>query len=114
MSLTPDVTLAWIAEGNFMQWLAFSVVLVSLGMSFRHVSRARSSDLPKRVVSGLSLYVVIVAVSLGVAAVMTFLTRVRQLRAANAYEASSQVSLVIFGFLLLGAECAVTAAMWLT
>lgn len=114
MSSASDLSIAWMAEGNFMQWLVFSVVLVSLAMSFRHVARARANMLPKHVVSALSLYVAVIAVIFGIMAVLTYVSRVRQLVPANPSEVSTQIALSILGLLLLGAECAVTVTMWLT
>jgi p-aminobenzoyl-glutamate transporter AbgT len=99
-------------ESSYIQCMAFSVVLVTLALSFKHAAIRRDKDYPTLLVDALSAYISLVAFLFGCGAVYIYFSRSH----SGIHEISSEARVHIFfsllGVLLLLAECAVVLTMF--
>jgi hypothetical protein len=99
-------------ESSYVQCMAFSVVLVTLALSFKHAAIKRDKEYPTLLVDALSAYVSLVAFLFGCGAVYIYFSR----SYAGVHEISSEARVHVFfsllGVLLLLAECAVVITMF--
>ena len=105
---------AWQAESVFIQWLAFSLTLVTLALTFQHISKTKIISLQRITAISLSLALATVAVSFGAVALFIYTRRMSRLTLENSSEAHVHIIIVCMGVGLLLCECAFVATMMLT
>lgn len=105
---------AWQAESIFIQWMAFSLTLVTLALTFQHLSNTKTISLQRKTSTGLSLALAAVAVSFGVVALYVYVRRMSRLTLENSSETQVHKIIVCMGVVLLLCECTFVVTMMLT
>ena len=100
-------------ESSFVQTMTFSVVLLTLALTFKRAAIRRDKDFPIPLVDLLSAYVAFVAFSFGFLAVYAYVSRVKIYHFDLKAERLSYLGFCVLGALLLLAECAVTFMVFL-
>lgn len=99
-------------ESSYIQSMAFSVVLVTLALSFKHAAIKREKEYPTLLVDVLSAYISLVAFLFGCGAVFIYFSRSHVDSSGISSEARVHVFFTLLGVLLLLAECAVVLTMF--
>lgn len=103
-------------EASFIQSLAFSVVLLTLGLGFKHTAKVaathRDRGSPLVLIDVLAAYISLVAFLFGCVAVYGYIARRGYAASAWGPEARIRGCYAGLGVLLLLAECAVTVTMF--
>ena len=100
-------------EASFIQAMGFSVVLLTLGLGFKHAARKRAPEYPAMLVDGLSAYVSLVAFLFGGCALYIYSFRGNGASQPPAAELRARLLFSVLGGLLLLAEGVVAVAMFL-
>lgn len=98
-------------EASFIQAMGFSVVLLTLGLGFKHAARKREPQYPVMLVDGLSAYVSLVAFLFGCCAL--FIYSFRGAAQQPTAELRARLLFSVLAGLLLLAEGVVAIAMFL-
>lgn len=100
-------------EASYIQAMGFSVVLLTLGLGFKHAARKRAPRYPAMLVDGLSAYVSLVAFLFGGCALYIYSSRGSGAAQPPAAELRARLLFSVLGGLLLLAEGVVAVAMFL-
>jgi len=102
---------AWQAEGVFVQSMAFSLVLVTLALSFQHLSKKKSLPLQRTEAFALASALGLVALGFGCVALYGFVVRIRGLHLGQSSESGVHAAYVFLGGGLLLMEVCFMVAM---
>lgn len=108
--LDAELRTAWQAESVFIQWMAFSLTLVTLALAFQHLSKTKQITLQSKTATGLSLTLATVSLSFGVVALYIYAKRMSLLTLKNT-ETFVHVTIVCIGTVLLLCECTFVVTM---
>lgn len=104
MPLDETLGAAWQAEAAYIQWLVFSIVLVTLALTFHHTAKQRHKELAPRAVAALSLGLSLLAAGVGATAIFSYFTRMKDLQISITSERKIHVALLFFGCLVILSE----------
>ena len=105
---------AWQAESVYIQWMAFSLVLVTLALTFQHLSRTKTITVQRKLAVGLSLTMATVSLSFGVVALCVYTKRMSLLKLETSTESYAHIAILCIGTVLLLCEGAFIVGMMLT
>lgn len=109
-----ELSAAWQAEGYFIQWMMFSVLLVTLSMSFHHLARAQKLNFRPRAAMPLAVCVALVALGLATVALVSYHSRIQQLELGSPSELRTHLAIMVLGVAMMISEATFVVAMTLS